>query len=333
MAQQRNPHRRRTEQLGHPFDLDGAQQGSGVGRCEHDAGRPQIQVRRQEAVELGAMEQRQRVHLDVLAAHLAVGDAAGVVRVQAARAQQRALRPRLGTAGVEQLHCFVVANRHVGHAGIGMLHPVLHAVPAGRDLVEPITNRTTHLQGQTGFGDRRLGNGSECVLDDHAAHLGVVEDVGDLRGIEHEVDRHHHCAKARQREADDHESVVVVRQQGDMVALGHSACSQRVGGAVHGLVEFGEGLAQFAVDQSGLARRARRAAPQQIAQPVAAGAGDDGIERAVGCVHGLVIVKEKFATVVVRPPVERNAIDTTTAPLRRSMEAWRSQEGGRWPNQ
>jgi hypothetical protein len=52
-------------------------------------------------------------------------------------------------------------------------------------------------------------------------HLGprVPQDVGDLFGLEHEVDRHQHRAQARQREAQGREGVAVARQHGDAAAL------------------------------------------------------------------------------------------------------------------
>ena len=70
---------------------------------------------------------------------------------------------------------------------------------------------------------------------------GVPQDVGDLVGAEHEVDRHEHDAELRGGEREHRVLPAVVRQQRQPVALGQAAVGQRVRGPVHRGVELGVG--------------------------------------------------------------------------------------------
>ena len=111
---------------------------------------------------------------------------------------------------------------------------------------------------------------------------GVPQDVGDLVGAEHEVDRHEDDAELRGGERQDGVLPGVVRQQREPVALGQAAVGQRVRGPVHRGVELGVG------DRAGRRPR-RRACPGTGGRCGAAGRrrSAGGTARSAALVSGL----------------------------------------------
>ncbi len=236
-------------------------------------------------MQLSRVVERQGVHLDIVGGHLAVDGAGDVLRDQAAAREHGALGPRLGAAGVEQLQRIVVANVDVRLRRVGMRRPLAEVLPArfGRPEAGPQRHRVA----RRGAGERLVGHAGQGRLDQHAGRAGVLDDVGHLVRLEHEVDRNRQRPQLGQREVGHDEGVGVVREDRDPVALAHTTFGHRVRRAVDRLVQLGERLPHLAVDDRELVGQAQGAAPQQVAERVAAGGLDVAREALVGGVHRL----------------------------------------------
>jgi hypothetical protein len=146
--------------------------------------------------------------------HLAFDDAAHVLVEHGVVAQHRALGQRLGAAGVDDLQQVVPPMRQLGRFSLGLAsrsarskcaacRPAGGAVFAGQP-----EQRSTRCPGPRRHGPARPGRCPPPA----ASRAGMAQDVGGLVGVEHEVDRHHHRAQARQRKAQRGEAVRVARQ-------------------------------------------------------------------------------------------------------------------------
>ena len=269
VPQQRDPHGRRAEQLRHPLPLDRREQGGGLGRGQDDAGGAEVDVHREEAVELRAVVHRQRVRLDVVGGHLAVDHARHVLADQRPRRQQHALGPRLRAARVHEAQRVVVGHRDLGVVGRARAPPVVHVLPAVVVAADPPPQGDRVV-------DRLLRRGEQRVVGHHRGSPGVPEDVADLVGVQHEVDRHEHHAELRGGEHQHRERPGVAREQREPVALGEPAGGERARGPVHRGVELGERVALLAVHHGELVGRTLGGAPQEIANGVLAGPRDGG---------------------------------------------------------
>ena len=218
MVEQRDPDGRRAEQLRRALGLDGGEHRGGIRLRQQHVDRAEVDARREEAVQLRRVEQRQRVDLDVVGRHLAVDEAAGVLGDQAAAREDRALRARLGAARVEQLDRVVVGqlDRRLGR--VVVLGPAGHGLPAGLERVADHA-ADGHEPLAAGRLDAGLGERQQHVLGDHRGRARVVEDVGELGRAEHVVDRHADQPEARAGEVRDDEAERVVAEQREPVAL------------------------------------------------------------------------------------------------------------------
>ena len=154
----------------------------------------------QEAVQLRAVVERQRVDLHVVGAHLAVDDAGDVLRDQAAAAS--AWRP---WAATRSRWCRSAAS---GSSSADRRRPAQWSSPCAIQRVDRlpalgrrrrlvgITARTRIARRAAGLRERRLGDRKQRVLDDQPDRAGVLEHVGHLVGAEHEVDRHGRSRRA-----------------------------------------------------------------------------------------------------------------------------------------
>ena len=268
MVEQRDPHRRRAEQLRGALGLDGREHRGGVGLRQQDVDRAEVDARREEAVQLRRVKQRQRVDLDVVGRHLPVDEAADVLRDQAAAREDRALRARFGAARVQQLDRVVVAQLDDRLGGVVVRRPGGDGLPAG---LEHVADHAAHGHQPfpPGGGDAGLGERQQHVLGHHRGRAGVVEDVRDLLRAEHVVDRHADQPEPSGGEVGDHEAERVVAQQREPVALREAALRERVGGAVDGLVELGVRDADVAVHDRGAAGVAGGRAAQQVGHRLA----------------------------------------------------------------
>jgi len=98
----------------------------------------------------------------------------------------------------------------------------------------------------------------------------VAQDVSDLFGLEHEVDRHHDRAPAGQRKAQRGKTVRVARQHRHLVALGHADAGQACGQARDQRIELGIGPGGSPTNDAGLGGQADRGATQGIGNGLAA---------------------------------------------------------------
>src|SRR5699024_443331 len=128
--------------------------------------------------------------------------------------------------------------------------------------------------------DGLVGGGDELWLGDEGDRLAVPDDVADLVGGEHEVDRHEDRAQARGAPGDGREVRRVAAEQGDPVALRHAPVGEprRHGGDE--VVELTEGQPGVPVDDRGLTRKTGSAAAQHL--PEAIGAGEVHLRRCHG---------------------------------------------------
>ena len=234
VAQQRDPHGRRAEELRDPLPRDRREQRRRVGTGKDHAGRAEVDVDGEEAVQLRAVVHRQRVHLDVVRAHPAVDRAADVLADQRAAGEQDALRTRLRARGVHQPHRVVVAHQHVRGLRGADPPPAVDAVPAGGRRRAGRSDPAADRVGHPGVGQRRIHRGDQRVLGDDPPRARVAQDVGDLGRGQHEVDRHQHHAELGRREGDDGELPAVVRQQREAVARPQAPIRERVRGPVDG---------------------------------------------------------------------------------------------------
>ena len=90
------------------------------------------------------------------------------------------------------------------------------------------------------------------MLDDHTADLAVTEDVGDLLGREHEIDRHENDGGACRGECQHGVLPAVAGQQRDPVTGGKTVVPQRRRGPVDQFIEFSERQPDSAVDNGDL---------------------------------------------------------------------------------
>ena len=282
MVEQRDPHGRRAEQLRRALGLDGCEHRGGVGLRQQHVDRAEVDARREEAVQLRRVKQRQRVDLDVIGRHLPVDEAADVLRDEAAAREDRALRARLGAARVEQLDGVVVGQLDDRLGRVVVRRPAGDGLPAGLERVADHAAHGHQLLAPGG-GDPGLGERQQHVLGDHRGRAGVVEDVRDLLRAEHVVDRHADQPEPRAGEVGDHEAERVVAQQREPVALREPALGERVGGAVDGRVQLRVRDAHVAVHDRGAAGVADRRAAQQVGHRLAPrgrdGAGRQLVER------------------------------------------------------
>ncbi len=131
-AQQPDPHRRRREELRHPLGLDRGEHRLGIGAGQQDVRRPDVDVGPEEAVELGAVVERQRVQLDVARLHPAVDHAGDVLGDERAAREHRALGPRLGPARVHEPQRVVVADERGGRGSRRRAPPSRRRPPSRR---------------------------------------------------------------------------------------------------------------------------------------------------------------------------------------------------------
>ena len=211
-AKQRDPDGRRREQLRCALGLDRVQQQVGVWAGEDDARRAEVDIRAEEAVQLGAVIERKRVHLDVVGRHPAVDDAAHVLRDDGAAGELHALRPRLGAARVHQPQRIVIADDHLRWPVVRVLRPSGDVLPTGRRRLSRQVDPAAYAAVHAGRDEAHLGGRMQRVLDDEPGGARVLEDKRDLVGAEHEVDRHHHGAQARERKVEHRVLPAVVRQ-------------------------------------------------------------------------------------------------------------------------
>ncbi len=125
-----------------------------------------------------------------------------------------------------------------------------------------------------GRGNRVDRQRLEARAHQQRAGAGAAQDIGDLAGIEHEIDRYQHRAHARQREAHRRKGVRVARQDGDAVAGGDALLRQRGDQAVADLVEIAVAPLHVAADDGGLVGRALRRAPQDVSHAMLMRAAD-----------------------------------------------------------
>ena len=135
VSKQRDPHCRGAEQLCDPLGLDGLQEGRRLSAAEDDAGRSQVDVRGEEAVQLRAVIEGQGVGLDVGLAHPPVDDCGDVLRDQGATRQRHALRAGLRPTRVHELKGVVIGDFGQGFGCIRAGHPRRRVIPARRSLL------------------------------------------------------------------------------------------------------------------------------------------------------------------------------------------------------
>ena len=251
VAQQRDPHRRRAEQLADLLPRDSGQQRGRVRAGHDDAGGAQVDVGAEEAVQLRAVIHRQRVQLHVLSGHPAVDHAAHVLADQRAAGQHHALRARLGARGVHQPQRVVIGHRDVRRAGRPLRGPRRGVLPPRAGSGAGQRYPATHSARDFRAGQRLLRDRGEGILGDHPARPAVAEDERDLACVQHEIDGHEHHAQPGGREDQHRELPAVMRQQREPVTLGQPARSQRVRGPVDRHVKL-------AVSHPGLARHHRQ---------------------------------------------------------------------------
>ncbi len=218
-AQQRNPDRRRREERRDPVPGDERQDDVGPRLAGDDVGRPEIDRRAEEHVELGAMIERQGMQHDVVCRHLALDDAAHVLPDHRLVGEHRALRQRLGAAGVDDLRQHRArrprpASRTCRPSGSVRRSPIR---PDGRSAgVSPGSQNMVATLLPRAAAARPVSTKSGPTASSDCAR--ALQDERDLVGIEHEVDRHQHRADPRERKAHRRERVRVARQDRDPVA-------------------------------------------------------------------------------------------------------------------
>ena len=223
---------------------------------QDDARRAEVDVDGEEAVQLGAVVHRQRVHLDVVGRHPAVDDAADVLRDQ--RAAGEHARPWAATRCREvyiSRSGSSSATITSGGAVVRVLRPVVDVLPAASAPAVPTGRSSRGRRRPCRPRERLLGGGCERVLGDDPGGAGVLEDVGDLVGAEHEVDRHQHDAEpggGERRARRTASSCATAARAGRPCAS--AAGGERVRGPVHRGVELGEGQPDLSCDDGELRR-------------------------------------------------------------------------------
>jgi hypothetical protein len=180
------------------------------------------------------------------------------------------------TAGVHQPQQLIVVDPG-GRRGRGGVQPLREVVPPGR---ESATRRHDRCGGPDHAVDphRFLGCRRQPGFDDEARRLAVAQDVSDLIGGQHEVDRNEHDRGARRGERQHRVLPAVVCQQGHAVSGVETVVSQRGCRAVHQMVEFGERQNHVTVDHSDLVRLSTGGPPGDVTERVAAGLSDHSVE-------------------------------------------------------
>ena len=271
VAQQRDPHRRRAEQLRHLLPLDRREQGGGLGRGQDDAGGAEVDVHGEEAVQLRAVVHRQRVRLDVVGGHLAVDHARHVLADQRPRRQQHALGPRLRAARVHEPQRVVVGHRDLGVVGRARAPPVVHVLPARRVAADPAPHARATCP-PIAFSAVASSASSATIADaPEWPRMKAISSAFSMKLIGTSTTPS--FAVANTSTANDQE---LRREQREPVALGEAPGGQRARGPVHRGVELGERVALVAVDDGELVGRALGGAAQEVAHRVLAGPRDGG---------------------------------------------------------
>ena len=161
-----------------------------------------------------------------------------------------AFGPGLGAAGVHQAQQLIVVDLEVRRGSRGG-QPEREVVPPCGARCSSVVN-TTFVVTVPPRVIACAAVGMRSCFDDDTADPAVAEDVGDLLGGEHEVDRHEHDRGASGGECQHGVLPAVARQQRDPVAGGKTVVPQRRRGTVHQVVEFGERQRDIAVDDRDL---------------------------------------------------------------------------------
>ncbi|MCY1534985.1 hypothetical protein D9M68_703710 [compost metagenome] len=215
------------------------------------------------------MVQRQRVQRHVGLGDFCVDHAAHVLPQHCVVREHGALGRGLGTAGVDDLCQIETAQGHLGQR-----------VCAGGEVVKAVHGGVGLARVFAGQPDESLHHGvqgssiarqrGQAAVGGQGPGARVAQDVGNLVGLEHEVDRHQHRAAARQGEAQRCEAVGIARQNGHLVPLIHAQASQTRGQAADQRVELGVGPLGGAADDGGLARQTQGGAVQGVGNGLAA---------------------------------------------------------------
>jgi hypothetical protein len=207
--------------------------------------------------------QRQRVQRQVALGDTGIDNAADILPDHRVMGQHRAFWGRLRAAGVDDL-------RQIGPAEFDIRRRSL----AGRKRIEAdhVGLRRAGLFGgkpdQIAHGgvehDRGARQRGEAAIGGQHGRAGVPQYVGDFLGLQHEIDRHQHRAKPRQRKPHRDKAVGVTRQHRHPRALGDAALRETRGDALADAIEFRISPTGIAAHHREFARHLGGAAMQQI---------------------------------------------------------------------
>ncbi len=271
-AQQRDPHRGRREQRRDSVAADLRQYRFRCRRGGDDVGGAVVDAGTEEGVELRAVEQRHRVQHGVGGGIPGRRHHAHVLRDHRLVRQHCALGQRLGAAGVEDLgqHAAVQFGFRARRIG-ARLEQRLEGNHALAGLCGYLARQPDELLDGRSFRGRRARQLREARIGAQHARPRVTQDVGQLVGIQHEVDRHQHRAGARDRKAHRDEGMRVAREYRDLVAHADADAAQPPRHAVHDGIKSGIAPAHVAAHHRGTLRHTARAAPQQVPQRLSPG--------------------------------------------------------------
>ena len=228
------------------------------------------------------MVQRQGVQRAVGLGDLGVDDAADVLPEHRVVREHGAFGHGLGAAGVDDLRQVLALRGDLGQR-VGAGGEVVETVHVGGRLARVFAGQPEELF-DLRFQRRGLARQpGQATVGGECAGARVAQDVRDLFGLEHEVDRHQHRAATGQREAQRGEAVRVARQHGDLVAFAHADLVQPRGQPCDQGVELRVGPARGAAGDGGLGRQAQGGAVQRVGNRLAAHGGRKGRQ---GSGHG-----------------------------------------------
>jgi hypothetical protein len=268
-AQQRDPDRGWGEEAGDAVARHQRQQVVRHRFAGDDVGRADVDGRPEEHVELGTVVQRERMQGQVVLGNLGVDDAADVLPQHRVVREHGAFGHRFGAAGVDDLGQVGARQAHFGQ-GVGAGRQFVEAGHARCGLAGVLggqPDEVLHRSIQGCGGTRQF---SQAAVGGQRAGARMTQDVGHLVGLEHEVDRHQHCAQPRQRKAQGGKPVRVARQHRHAVALAHPTPGQPGGQARDQGVELGKGPGRIATDDGGLGGQTQRGAAQGVRDGLAA---------------------------------------------------------------
>ena len=179
--------------------------------------------------------------------------------------QLHPLGPRFRAAGVDDLR-HVEALRSFARRLPARFHEgvnIRHALDRRALLFRRQPQELAHLLRKRGGLARDLRHAA--VRGEHA-RARMVEDEGDVVGLQHEIDWDHDRAEPHQRVSQCHEAMRIAGENGDLVAAPDPARGEARGEPLGDAVKLGVGPARRPAGEAEPAGNAPRAAPKRIAQ-------------------------------------------------------------------